>query len=67
MAAYKPWLTIDAIDIHGPTHPFPKNPQKFLPKYDPDDDVLPEHHINQLMDALNLMNVKHEDDPNSDA
>ena len=61
MAAYKPWLTIDSIDIHGPTHPFPKNTQKFLPKYDPDDDVLPLHHIKKFMYALNLMNVEHED------
>ena len=40
MVAYKPWLTIDVIAIPGPTHPFPQNPQKFLPKYDPNDDVL---------------------------
>ena len=61
MVAYKPWLTIDYIDIPGPTHPFPKNPEKFLPKYDPDDDILPKYHIKQFMDALNLMNVEHED------
>ena len=42
-------------------HIFPKNPQKFLPKYDLDDDVLPEYHIKQFMDALNLMNVEDED------
>ena len=36
MAAYKPWLTIDAIDIPIPIHPFPRNSQKFFPKYDPD-------------------------------
>jgi hypothetical protein len=39
----------------------PKKPQKFLPKYDPDDDISPEHHIKQFMDALKLMNVEHED------
>ena len=61
MAAYKPWLTIDDISIPGPTHQFPKNPQKFLTKYDHDEDVLPEYHIKQFMDALNLMNVEHED------
>ena len=60
MVEYKPWITIDAISIPGPAHPFPKKPQKFLPKYDPDDDVLPEYHIKQFMDALNLMNVEHE-------
>ena len=61
MAAYQPWLTIDSISIPGPTHPLPKKPQKFLPKYDPDDDISPEHHIKQFMDALKLMNVEHED------
>ena len=61
MAAYQPWLTIDAIAIPGPTHPLPKKPQNFLPKYDPDDDVLPEYHIKQLMNSLNLMNVEHKD------
>ena len=61
MATYKPCLTIDVIVIPGPTHPLPKKPQKFLPKYDPDDDVLPEHHIKQFMDALKLMNAEHED------
>ena len=61
MATYQPWLTIDAIAIPGPTHPLPKKPQKFLPKYDPDDDISPEHHIKQFMDALKLMNVEHED------
>jgi hypothetical protein len=61
MARYKPWLTIDAIVIPGPTHPLPKKPQKFLPKYDPNDDVLLEHHIKQFMDDLKLMSVEHED------
>ena len=61
MAAYKLCLTIDAIAIPSPTHPFPKNPQKFFSKYDHDDDVLLEYHIKQFMDALNLMNVEHGD------
>ena len=59
MVVYKPWITNDAISIPGTSHPFPKNPQKFLPKYDLDDDVLPEYHIKQFMNALNLMNVEH--------
>ena len=61
MPTYQPWLTIDVISIPGPTHPLPKKPQKFLPKYDHDDDISPEHHIKQFMDALKLMNVEHED------
>ena len=58
MAAYKPWLTTNSITIPGHTHPFPKKPQKFLPKYDPDDDISLEHDIKQFMDALKLMNVE---------
>ena len=61
MEAYKPWLTINVIAILGPTRPLPKKPQKFLPKYDPDDDISLEHHIKQFMDSLKLMNVEHED------
>ena len=61
MAGYKPWLTIDAIAIPGPTHPLPKKPHKFLLNYDLDGGVLPEYHIKQFMNALNLMNVEHED------
>ena len=61
MAAYKLCLTIYVIATHGPTHPFPKNPQTFIPKYDPNDDVLLEYHIKQFINALNLMNVEHED------
>ena len=61
MAAYKPWITIDAIAIPGTSDSFPNHPHKFLPKYDPDDAVLPECHIKQLMNALNLMNIEHED------
>ena len=61
METYKPWLNKYVISIPGPTHPFPKKPQKFFPKYDPNDDVLPEYHIKQLMNDLKLMNVEHED------
>ena len=61
MARYKPWITIDVIAIPGPTHPLPMKPQKFFPKYDLDDDVLPEYHIEQFINDLNLMNVEHED------
>ena len=34
---------------------------KFFPKYDPNDGVLPEYHIKQFINALNLVNVEHED------
>ena len=61
MATYRSWLTIDVISIPGTSHPFPKHPEKFLLKYDPDDGVLPKYHIKQFMIALKLMNVENED------
>ena len=60
MTTYKPWLTINSISILGTTHPFPKHLEKFFPKYNRDDGVLPEYHIKQFMNALSLMNVEHE-------
>ena len=61
MAINQPWLTIDVISIPGTLHPLPKHPERLLPKYDPDDGVLPEYHVKQFMIALNLMNVEYED------
>ena len=61
MAANPRWLTINPLSISGPQNDLPKNPEKLLPKFDPDDDILPEDHINKFNLNLNLMNVKHED------
>ena len=32
-----------------------------MPKFDPDDDILPKNHIDKFMLALNIMNVQDED------
>ena len=61
MAANPQWLTINALSISGPPNPLPKNLDKLLPKFDPDDDILPKTHIDKFMLAVNIMNVKHED------
>ena len=45
MAANRPWLAMDTIVVHGIQRPLPKQPEKFLPKYDPDNDVTPKDHI----------------------
>ena len=60
METNQPWLTINALAIHEPQNPLPKHPEKLLPKFDPDDDILPEDHINKFMLAMNIMNVQHE-------
>jgi hypothetical protein len=54
------WLTIDSLSIHGPLNPLPKHPEKPLPKFDHDDDILPENHIKKFVIAMKMMNVQHE-------
>ena len=60
MVANQPWLTINALAIPGPQNPLPKHPEKLLPVFDPNNDILPEDHINKFNLTLNLMNVQHE-------
>ena len=55
------WLTINALSIPGPQNPLPKHPKELLYKFDPDDDILLENHINKFMISMNIMNVQHED------
>jgi len=61
MEANQPWLVVDVIAVPGAYHPLPKHPKKLIPKFDPDNDVLPKDHIKQFMLSLRLMNVEHED------
>ena len=61
MASNPRWLTINALAIPGPQNPLPKYQEKLLPKFDPNDDILPENHIDKFMLAMNIMNVQHED------
>ena len=61
MEAKKPWLTIHSLSIPGPQNPLTKHPEKFLPKFDLDKDILPKDHIKQFMLTLNIINVQHED------
>ena len=55
------WLTINAIAIPGPQYPLPKHLEKLFPKFDHDDDILLQNHINKFMLSMNIMNVQHED------
>ncbi|CAF1479186.1 unnamed protein product, partial [Adineta steineri] len=45
METNQPWLVVDAIVIPGAHHPLPKYMKKILPKFDPDNDVLPKDRI----------------------
>ena len=61
MANNPQWIAINALAILGPQNPSPKNRDKLFPKFDLDDDILPENHINKFMLAMNIMNAQHED------
>ena len=61
MVSNQQWLNINALAILGPENPLPKHLEKLLPKFDLDNDILPENHINKFMLAMNIMNVQHED------
>ena len=61
MEANPRWLTINHLAITRPQNPLPKNPEKLLPKFNHDNDILPKTHIDKFMLAMNIMNVKHED------
>ena len=56
-----PWLDGDTISVLGDQHKFPKNPEKWLPKFNPDDKIPTEYHIKYFMQAVILRNVIHED------
>ena len=47
--------------VPGAQHPLPKHPEKILPKFDLENDVLPEDDIKHFILSLRLMNVDHED------
>ena len=61
MASNPRWLTINPLVIAGPQNDLPKNLEKLLPMFDPDDDILPKTHLDKFMLAMNIMNVQRED------
>ena len=57
----RPWLDLDTVFVLGKQHKFPKNPEKWIPKFNPDEGSLVEDHIKTFMQAIRLRNVVHED------
>jgi hypothetical protein len=55
------WLAGDAMAVRGRIHNLPRHPEKFLPKYDPENSGFPEDHIKKFILTIRLMNVQHED------
>ena len=45
----------------GPLHQLPAHPKKWLPKFNPDNGLLVEEHINNFMLSINLNEVVEED------
>jgi hypothetical protein len=60
MAANRPWLAMGVVVVPGAQHPLPKHPERLLPKFDPNNDIIPEDHIKQFMLSLRLLDVQHE-------
>ena len=58
--ANRPWTNLGAVLIANP-NPLPDHPEKWLPKYNLDDGLPGEEHINNFMLAMNLNGVSHED------
>jgi hypothetical protein len=50
----KPWLDQDVVAIPGPQHPFPKHPEKWIPKFNPNSKKIIKDHINKFMLAIKL-------------
>jgi hypothetical protein len=56
-----PWRTLGAVNVPGNQHDLPKNPDKWLPKFNPESRETPDDHINKFMLVVNLRSVEHED------
>ena len=52
-----PWLDQDAVFIPGQQHKLPKNPEKWIRKFNPDEISPTEDHIKTFMQAIRLRNV----------
>jgi hypothetical protein len=56
-----PWTRPGAVNMPAPLHPLPDAPEKWLPKFNPDDGTQAEEHINNFMLAVNLKGVTEQD------
>ncbi|MDO5304889.1 MAG: hypothetical protein Q4E87_04875, partial [bacterium] len=50
--ANRPWLDQDAVAVPGAQHNLPRNPEKFLPKFDPSNNESAEENIKKFMLAI---------------
>ena len=57
----RPWTNPRAVRMAGPLHPLLAHPQKWLPKFNPDNGLLAKEHINNFMLSINLNAIVEED------
>ena len=57
----KPWLDGDAMSILDDQHRLPKNPEKWLAKFNLDEEIPVEDHIKYFMLSTRLRKIIHED------
>ena len=56
----KPWMDRNTESMPKLQHPLPKNPKKWLTKFNPDTKKPVDDHINRFMLRMRLRNVEHE-------
>jgi hypothetical protein len=57
----RPWRSLGVVNVLGDQHDLPKNPDKWLPKFDPASKQALDEHINKFMLDINLRGVEEED------
>ena len=57
----RPWTNPRAVRMVGPLHQLPAHLEKWLPKFNPNNGLLAEEHINNFMLSINLNEVVEED------
>jgi hypothetical protein len=56
-----PWRTLGAVNVHGNQHDLHKNPDKWLPKFNPESRETLDDHINKYMLTVNMRSIEHGD------
>lgn len=57
----RPWRNLGTIRMARPLHQLSAHPKKWLPKFNPDNDLLAEELINNFMFSINLNEIVEED------
>jgi len=58
---FRPWANPGVVQMVAPIHDLPKHPEKWLPKFNPDDGLPAEEHLHNYMLGINLNGVVEED------